>query len=95
MQQDIQQEQLEALLKGHQDAPSDMAAFLIRKINESNGVYNTKKAEAEHLKQLFNECAKTIVKLEGAMDSYLDDLKEELSKYEEEPSRIARLDKTP
>ena len=69
------EEQLNALLKGHIKPPSSEVAHAIKRANETSAAGNELAKELQTLDQKRNRLVEMGLRLNGARDSYHDDIK--------------------
>jgi uncharacterized protein YoxC len=62
------------LLKGHIDAPNEMAAYLIKKLNGIQRDFEKKAEEAQNLQKQFTEARKAVQDLQAVMSDGVNDL---------------------
>lgn len=78
----VLEEQLHALLKGEVSPPNEMVAHAVRRANEASSAGNKLSKQLRELRGQAEELTERGVRLNGARDSYHDDIREALLKLE-------------
>lgn len=77
---DLLEEKLQALLKGEVPPPNEMVAHAVKRANEASTAGNELGKQLQALRKQAEELTERGVRLNGARDSYHDDIREALLK---------------